>query len=166
MSRVIRITLALWALCAGAIGYYLVRPGSGIAPASSDALEYEPQKGVAERPADTRVLAGHYYRGDGTGYNVHLTLGSDGAYSAEWQGCLGIYGEAAGDWKLADELVVFTPSKEIDMMRRHLRALEVMKFQGNWILVPTDKSDREFYDKWGVSTYSCFQNTNSIFQGP
>ena len=166
MSRVVKITLTVGALCAAAILYYLVRLELVIAQTSSETYGYKPQKGVAERPADAKVLAGRYYCGDGTGYNVHLTLTPGGAYTAEWHGCLGTYGEAAGDWKLTDRLVVFTPSKETDMMRGHLRGLEVLKFQGRWILLATNQSDRETYDKWGVSTYSCFQNINSIFRGP
>jgi len=166
MSRIIKITLVVGGLCAAAIAYYLVRPESVVAQTSSETYDYKPQKGVAEHPADPKALAGHYYCGDGTGYNVDLTLGPDGAYTAEWQGCLGTYGQAAGTWKLVDGLVAFTPSKETDMMRSHLRGLEVLKFQGHWILLSTNKSRREFYDKWGVSAYSCFQNTNSIFRGP
>jgi hypothetical protein len=166
MSRIIKITLTLGALCVAAIANYLVRPESVSAQTSRETYGYTPQKGIPEGSDDPKALAGHYYRGDGTGYNVDLTLGADGAYTAEWQGCLGTYGTAAGSWKLTDGLVVLTPSKETDMMRDHLRGLEVLKFKGHWILLTTNQSDRKFYDKWGITAYSCFQNTNSIFRGP
>jgi hypothetical protein len=166
MSRVLKITFAFGVVCASAIGYYLVRPEPVVAESRNETFVYKPQKGVSERPADAKTLAGRYYRGDGTGYNIYLALNPDGTYEAEWRGCLGTYGEAAGDWKLEGTQIVFTPSKETDMMRSHLRGLDVLKFQGHWIFLSTEKNDREFYDKWGVSTHSCFQNTNSIFRGP
>jgi len=166
MSHVLKITFALGAVCAGAIGYYLVRPEPVAAQTANETYRFNPQKGVSDRPADAKTLAGRYYRGDGKGYNVHLTLEAEGTYTAEWHGCLGTYGKAAGDWKLLGTQLAFTPSKETDMMRSHLRGLDVLKFRGHWIFLSTNKSDREFYDKWGVSTYSCFQNTNSIFRGP
>jgi hypothetical protein len=134
-----------------------------VAETQNETDEYKPQKGVVERPADAKAVAGRYYRGDGMGYNVYLTLGPEGTYTAEWHGCLGTYGDAAGNWELADTQIVFTPSKETDMMRDHLRCLDVLKFQGHWIFLSTDKDGRKFYDKWGVSPVSCFQNTNSIF---
>ena len=166
MSRVLKITFALGAVCASVIVYYTFRPEPVIAQTHSETGGYKPQKGAAELPVDSNSLIGGYYRGDGTGYNVYLTLSSNNQYTAEWHGCLGNYGEAAGDWKLSGGVVAFEPSKETDMMRGHLKALEVLKFQNHWILLSTNKNDREFYDKWGVSTYSCFQNTNFIFRGP
>lgn len=166
MSRVLNITLAVGAICATAIACYLIRQERGAEEPKDQTYDYKPQKGVPEHPTDAKALAGHYYRGDGTGCNVYLTLRPGGNYTAEWHGCLGIYGEAAGDWKLSDTQIVFTPSTETDMMRSHLRVLEVLKFQGHWVFLSTNKSDQEFYDKWGVSAYSCFQNTNNIFQGP
>ena len=166
MSRVIKITLAMGAVCATALVYYLVRPEPLATNTHEEPYDYKPQKGVAGCPSDAKGLAGGYYTGDGTGYNVYLTLNAKGTYTAEWLGCLGTYGEASGDWKLTNTQVVFNPSKETDMMRGHLRRLDVLKFQGHWILLSSDKDDREFYDKLGVCAGSCFQNTNNIFRGP
>jgi|ERR1043166_2518820 hypothetical protein len=115
----------------------------------------EKEKGTPEAPPNAEAVAGDYYRGDGTSYNIYLTLKANGKYTAEWHGCLGKYGEASGQWTLKDKQIVFKPSKERDMMTGHLKALDVLKFKGAWIFVPTD--DRDFYDKWGVSRYSCFQ---------
>lgn len=166
MSRVIKMTIVLGAVCATVVAYYSVLPKPILADTSGKTYHYKLLKGVLERPDDPKLLGGHYYRGDGTGFNVYLTLSPDGTYKAEWHGCLGSYGEAAGKWKLGGGMVVFTPSKETDMMRNELRGLEVSRFQGHWILLSTNQSDRKFYDKWGISAYSCFQNTNSIFPGP
>jgi hypothetical protein len=115
----------------------------------------EQERGTPEAPPNAKAVAGSYYRGDGTGYNIYLTLKTDGKYTAEWHGCLGKYGEASGQWTLKDKQITFKPSKEKDMMKGHLKALDILKFKGKWIFVPTD--DRDFYDKWGVSRCSCFQ---------
>jgi hypothetical protein len=74
MSRIIKITLTLGALCVAAIANYLVRPESVSAQTSRETYGYTPQKGIPEGSDDPKALAGHYYRGDGTGYNVDLTL--------------------------------------------------------------------------------------------
>jgi len=112
-------------------------------------------KGTPEAPPNAKAVVGSYYRGDGTGYNICLTLKENGKYTAERHGCLGKYGEASGHWTLSDKRIAFKPAKEKDMMKGHLKSLDVLKFKGQWILVPSD--DREFYDKYGVSRYSCFQ---------
>lgn len=126
-----------------------------IAVACAPAAEIE--KGEPAAPPDTKAVAGSYYCGDGLGYNVTLTLKEDGSYSAEWHGCLGKYGDASGRWKLLDRRIVFTPKKETDMMKDHLKTLDVLKYKGGWIFVRADH--RDFYDQHGVSRYSCFQKT-------
>jgi hypothetical protein len=118
-------------------------------------LAGEIEKGVPEAPPDAKAVAGSYYCGDGLGYNVTLTLKADGHYSGEWHGCLGKYGEASGTWKVSDKRIILTPKEEKDMMKGHLKTLDVMKYRGGWIFVRAD--DRDFYDKHGVSKFSCFQ---------
>jgi hypothetical protein len=122
----------------------------------------EKEKGTPEVPSSAKAVAGSYYRGDGLGYNISLILKEDGKYTTEWHGCLGKYGEASGKWSLNDKSITFTPSKEEGMMKGYLRSLDIMKFTGDWILVPTEKRDREFYDKWGVNRSSCFQKREKI----
>jgi hypothetical protein len=115
------------------------------------------EMGTPEAPPNAKAVVGSYYRGDGTGYNIYLTLGANGKYTAEWHGCLGKYGEASGQWTLADKRISFKPAKERDMMKGHLKNLDVLRYQGQWIFVPS--KDREVYDKYGVSRYSCFQRS-------
>jgi hypothetical protein len=112
-------------------------------------------KGVPKAPPNAKAVAGSYYCGDGLGYNVTLILKDNGTYSGEWQGCLGKYGEASGDWKLSDKRIVLTPKEEDGNMKGHLRTLDVMKYKGGWIFVRSD--DRDVYDKHGVSRFLCFQ---------
>jgi len=119
------------------------------------ALAGEPEKGEPAAPPNAKAVAGSYYCGDGLGYNVTLALKEDGTYSAEWHGCLGKYGEASGSWKLSDKRIVLTPQQEKDMMKGHLKTLDVLEYKGGWIFVRAD--GRDFYDKHGVSRYSCFQ---------
>jgi hypothetical protein len=129
--------------------------GIGLLIAFGHVLASEIEKGVPEAPPNAKSVAGSYYCGDGTGYNVTVTLKEDGTYSGQWRGCLGIYGDASGSWKLSDRRIVLTPKKETGTMQGHLKILDVMKYKGDWIFVRSD--DRDFYDKHGVSRYSCFQ---------
>jgi hypothetical protein len=107
-----------------------------------------------------RPVAGNYYRGNGTGYNINLDLRPDGSYDANWRGCLGVYGTARGHWTVDGEHVLLTPTKETDMMRGHLKRLDFATHEGRLILLPSN--DREFYDKHGASRFSCFQRTEVL----
>ena len=120
-------------------------------------LAAEIEKGVPEAPPNAAAVAGRYYCGDGLGYNVTLTLKTNGSYSAEWHGCLGKYGDAAGAWKLSNKRIVLAPSKESEIMKGHLKKLDVLKFKGDWIFVRA--GDRDLYDKYGIHRYSCFQKS-------
>jgi len=111
--------------------------------------------GTPEAPRHAGAVAGSYYRGDGTGYNIYLTLGADGKYTAEWYGCGGKYGDASGQWTVTDKQVTLHPSAETGAMKDHLKTLNILKFKNHWIFVPAD--DHKFYDEWGVSSYACFQ---------
>ena len=115
------------------------------------------KKASAETPSDAKAVSGSYYRGDGTGYNIYLTLKPNGSYAAEWQGCLGKYGEASGKWNLNEKRITFHPSKEEGNLKGHLKSLDVQKFNGDWVLLPTD-----FNEKRGVSRASCYQKLDKI----
>jgi hypothetical protein len=100
-------------------------------------------------------LVGKWYRGDGTGYNVTLTLNQDSSYTAIWEGCLGTYGTARGNWNLDQTRLKLTPTEEKDMMRNHLRTLDVLPDKQGIVLVPP--KDRKYFNKWGSQPpYWCF----------
>ncbi len=122
-------------------------------------------KGTTEYPQSSSVLVGTYYSGDGLGMNIELKLSSDSTFEAEWQGCLGKYGSATGRWSVVDTLLNLVPVADSGMLIGYLRVLLIQRFNGNWILVRSDKQDLEFYRKHGVSRYSCFQNTEVLFPG-
>lgn len=99
-------------------------------------------------------LAGSYYRGDGTGYNVYLNLTAGGTYKAEWYGCLGVYGTANGTWVVDGERIILTPSSETDMMKGHLRELHIVKHDGQLVFVPDLHDD--YYREYGPDRFSAF----------
>ncbi len=107
----------------------------------------------AEKAPD---LAGRWYRGDGLGVNLRLELREDGTYSQTWHGCLGKYGEAAGEWKFEEGQVRFTPTEEEGMLRGRAESLDVEEHEGGWVLVPTSERAREFHERWGPSPSSCY----------
>ncbi len=115
---------------------------------------------VGCRAASRQSIAGSYYRGDGTGYNINLSLLDDGAYKAEWHGCMGLYGAALGVWIDDGEHVLLFPSVEAGLMQGHLRQLDVVQRGAGAILLPAN--DRDFYYDHGVSAYSCFQRTEAL----
>lgn len=162
-------TLLLGAGC----GYSGARPlveqasagSGGVAEPASDPDRGEPPPGPAARyagvpgvssPGEVSAadLAGAYYRGDGKGYNLSLTLNADGTYAARWRGCLGEYGKGHGAWTLRDQEILIHPEDESGMMIGHIRSLVVLWHEGSYILVPKD--DDEFFLRWGVSRSSCF----------
>src|SRR2546423_13368242 len=116
-----------------AVGILFLSLGAILAPCAE-----EPEKGTPEARANAKAVAGNYYRGDGTGYNIYLTLKEKGKYMAEWHGCLGKYGEAAGQWTLADKRITLKPTKEKDMMEGHLKSLDVLKFKREWTFFSSD----------------------------
>lgn len=124
--------------------------------------EAETETVTSEPPPNAAAVCGRYYRGDGLGYNIYLTLEADGRYAAEWWGCLGKYGEGNGTWRLEGRRIIFSPSHETGAMEGYLRTLEALRFEGDWILVPTRKEDRIFYEKSGVSRFSCFQKRERV----
>jgi hypothetical protein len=128
------------------------------------------EKGTPEAPVNAPAIEGVYYRGNGLSYNLELTLRPGGEYTAKWDSCLYKAGKVSGTWKLSDKRIVFAPAMEGEMLRGRLEALDVLKFKGEWILVPiidvTDVADaadagRRFYDtlyeREGVTPLSCFQ---------
>jgi hypothetical protein len=61
--------------------------------------------------ADVRL----YYRGDGLGENLNLTLLSGGHYVLTWSGCLGWYGAAAGTWRVSEKRLKLQPAEDTEL---------------------------------------------------
>ncbi len=100
--------------------------------------------------AVAKRLDGEWYRGDGKGYNVTITLSKDRGYSAVYTGCLGIYGTARGTWRVQRGSVAFTPTEERGTMRKHLRTLDIEQTGKDIVLVPPDV--REEFKQYGASS--------------
>lgn len=75
-------------------------------------------------------LAGTYYSGDGLGRNVTVVLKPDGTFTSDWQGCLGVYGEAEGSWQLRGDQIVFSPANEQEIMAGYLRQATTIRHSG------------------------------------
>ena len=75
-------------------------------------------------------LAGSYYSGDGLGRNVTVVLNSNGTFASDWQGCLGLYGEAEGTWRLDGERITFIPGRESEFLSGYLRQATTIRHSG------------------------------------
>ena len=75
-------------------------------------------------------LPGTYYSGDGLGRMVTVTLQPDGTYFGDWQGCLGVYGEANGTWKLQGDQIIFASTDEHDLLVGYLRRATTIQHHG------------------------------------
>jgi hypothetical protein len=49
---------------------------------------------IADAGRGTSAFAATYYRGDGLGFNLHLSLREGGTFECSWTGCLGNYGKS------------------------------------------------------------------------
>ncbi|WP_312769680.1 hypothetical protein [Pseudoxanthomonas mexicana] len=75
-------------------------------------------------------LSGTYYSGDGLGRLVYITLRPDGTFASDWQGCLGVYGEATGSWQLQGDQIIFNPAAERDALAGYLRRATTIRHDG------------------------------------
>ena len=113
-----------------------------------------PSAPEAQHQPTAKQLAGSYYRGDGTGYNVTIEFNDSGNYTAVWRGCLGEYGTAKGTWSVAGTFVTLKPTAETGMMKGHLRQLNIVRKNDAFVFVPDLKDD--YYRKYGADDYSAF----------
>jgi hypothetical protein len=85
-------------------------------------------------------LAGVYYRGDGRGLNLHLSLGADGTFRCGWTGCLGDYESCAGSWRRQGTMLRVSVASSSGMFdSRPLGDLEISGEGELAILVPPSK---------------------------
>jgi hypothetical protein len=102
-----------------------------------------------------------YYRGDGKGINLHLTLIENGSFECRWTGCLGEYGKCSGRWSDdGHHIKIRTKSAEGVFNHRPLTDLEVGQANGKTILIETN--DKSFFAQYGASRYSCFHRAGEI----
>jgi hypothetical protein len=134
----------------GAVSYY-----------AAVGLPFEKQPPKVPVPAaHSAKFAGTYYNGDGLGVNINLKLAPDGSYTADWHGCLGLYGEASGNWRVAGKTLILSPVKETDMMKRFTKTLDVVERDGRVVFVEPDF--RDLFKKYGIHRGSCFQRTDQL----
>jgi hypothetical protein len=112
----------------------------------------ENEKGKSEAPLSAVSLAGPYCRGKGLAYALELTLLTNGDYSAKWDSCLYKSGQANGRWSFSAGRVTFAPAMEGEMLPGGIQSAQVLKFKGEWILLPTDEQSRKLYEEQGVTT--------------
>jgi hypothetical protein len=158
MSRTINLTIAFGALLAAPLIYALIR----LQLQELEPQEFTPAKGTLAIPADAKVLAGHYYKGDGI-VSCDLDLNPDMTYTMELWGCGGSDGRSSGRWSLTNSKVVFAPAEQSGVFAGPRQEMNVLRFRQHWVLLSDAKSAQESYREWGVSRYSCFQNTNFIY---
>lgn|GEM_PF-3236282 len=59
-----------------------------------------------------KEIYGSYYMGDGLGQNCTLTLNADHRFHFVWRGCLGLYDENEGPWRVNGDMVVCSPTRK------------------------------------------------------
>ncbi len=81
-------------------------------------------------------LVGDYYRGDGRGMNVSLSIKTDGTYFIALDGCLGRYAQAEGVTRVADHILILeaaSPPAPGDELMLPSRLLIVRCCCASWI---------------------------------
>lgn len=76
------------------------------------------------------TMAGTYYSGDGLGRNITVVLNPDGTFTGEWEGCLGPYGQANGNWQRHGDELLFFPTEERELLAGHLRRAMIISHAG------------------------------------
>ena len=88
-------------------------------------------------------LPGTYYSGDGLGRMVTVALNSDGTFYSDWQGCLGVYGEASGTWTLQGDQITFKPADEHQILVGYLRQATTVHRDGRLGFARAQDVDQE-----------------------
>jgi hypothetical protein len=129
----------------------LLAVGCGIPGLSS-----KKEMGLNEGPISPGSLVGKYYNGDGLGVVITLTLKKDSTFNVVSEDCLGKYDDGSGKWRIADTLLILTPSSENGMLLNPLRTLLIQQYKNCWIFVRMEKSAQDHYHKFGGSRLACF----------
>jgi hypothetical protein len=162
MPRILKIALlAVGLAAAGFLTYQTWRPSA------EQPMPRPVVKGVLATPATAGEIVGQYYTGDGLGRRVELTLQGDGTYEAVSEGCAGRLGSIRGRWSLTSTRLAFIHPEDTNSaqyaLKQTLANLEVQRFRGHWIFVPTGGDYRQYYEQFGVDRFSCFQNVKHLY---
>jgi hypothetical protein len=156
MRRIVIASVIAVFFVGGSVAYYAaVRSPS---PVSTPPKPQPPHVPVPD--ADAAKFAGTYYHGDGLGMSLHLTLKPDGSYAATWHGCLGLYGEATGNWRVSAKTLILSPFEEKENMVGYLRTLDIVDDGKRVVFVQPE--DRAHFKEYGVHQYWCFQRTDQM----
>ena len=148
-------------VCGVAMGAYLLTPNAWLLKPKP----YDPCFGKDRRISDPQVVVGDYAKGGILrSIYVDLCLDSDMSYTATSFGCGWTNGVEQGRWKIVGSRLNFMPDDVDDLFPDRLGDFEVRKFEGNWILVPTDFRGLTLYEEWGIAGSTCFQRTNAVFR--
>lgn len=111
------------------------------------------------RTVSVDSVFGRFYRGNGLGYNLLLTLDATSRYSCDWYGCLGTMGVSTGAWSIVGNKLMLYPLMETgNLKERPLRTLDVLLVSNEVVLVKAD--DKAAFLKFGPSSYSCFSRVD------
>lgn len=93
------------------------------------------------------ALAGKYVSSDGLGRIVFVDLRQDGTFLSSWHGCLGVYGESDGQWRVDAEKIVFTPRTEEGSLTGFLREATTIRHEGAFAFARDEDVDAERIDE-------------------
>ena len=90
--------------------------------------------GISEtKKANDHLWAGDYYKGDGLGMNIYLSLSEKGKFEYQWYGCLGLYDSNFGNVTYEDGKLDF------DCQEYRLKSLNFIDTGVKFVLVKWDQ---------------------------
>ena len=113
--------------------------------------------GMPTTPIASSDLAGVYVQID-----LAVTLNTNSTYKARGGDCISPYPEAVGNWTAAGNQIIFDPPIDKGVAGEELHRLDVLSHRGKLILVPTVGHGRRWYDKRGISYFTCLQRESVL----
>ncbi|MFZ1685392.1 MAG: hypothetical protein WAU88_14845, partial [Candidatus Zixiibacteriota bacterium] len=89
--------------------------------------------------------------------DIRLYLISDGSFYQTWHGCMGLYGESAGGWRLKDSLVLLSFAMKTDVLTDFPESLLTLSSKGTTSLLPISQKYAEPYRHFGASNGTLLQ---------
>ena len=103
-------------------------------------------------------VAGHFIRGGTSEHgSTRLELQQDGSYIATQTGCMGVYGEERGSWRLVDSQISLSVTSNSGWSLPRLQQLQVQHHNGKLILV--DTKDAVAFRERPTDEYSYFRRS-------